>query len=395
MRKRERLDASAPTAAISLDFQAQAITIYNPTPNLVAVRIGSTAIPSGVASADVWLGPYLAQTYPVDGASFGLALVGRGAALEFDTALPGAVLVTFTRDEPPPTYSTIDLSELATQERQLYNHPAEAAISGSTIITPGGSTRTIELVIAAGTSTLTRVALTGVQSGIAYFDSFAPFVNFGKLLAPFYAALDTTLQLSWFSSVPVGNAFKVIGHIGVYRGAYDLDGPERVKAFLTDETDTLISAANPLDVTGVVSVFGTVAATQSGAWSVAAVAPAAGVVLLPAAVRAATPTTPTARYQGAWPGLAIYLDVFAAPGAQTLTLQVLTTNPVGQQPIAYQAAAIGAGGNYAWQLRPGLLAGALANFTQVNVALPGSYAIRVVHSGAGNWTYALSYDVLP
>jgi len=393
MRRVEQL-SYGQTAVYDLQFRCVLLSIQNPTQYTLLIRTGGTDIPGSVAASSYTVPPVSAMNLPVTGNTFAMGFGLPQLALA-PLGLPTSATITMLDEhERPPQFGSMPLAQtssysLAPQELLLYTHAAEAAVSSSTIITPGSSVRTLELAIDAGTSTLTRVAITGVQSGLPYLDSFAPFVNFGKLLCPFFAALDTSVQISWFSSVAAGSGFRVIGHLDVQRGGYDLDGPQRVKAFLTDNTDTLIGSANPLYVRG------TVSALAVGVVS-------APVTLLPLAARAGTTLAGIVANPGGYRGLRVYLHLTALGGGAGIGVRCDVRDSVNGNAvstIALPAAADSANaiGDWAWE---GGVGYPDRNRTQnlmksVNMGPANQVAIYANPIDAATYTYSLSYEWLP
>lgn len=117
--------------------------------------------------------------------------------------------------------------------------------------------------------------------------------------------------------------------------------------------------------------------------------------LLPSGTRAATQAPAAANVTNA-PGAAalwFVLDVTAAPGAQTLQLQVYTDFPGVPERllVAFPVTPVTTGTYYYV-----LAAGAVETIAQTTVEVlglppPPRWNVGVVHSAGGSWTYSLSY----
>lgn len=90
-------------------------------------------------------------------------------------------------------------------------------------------------------------------------------------------------------------------------------------------------------------------------------------------------------------GIIVYVNVTAAPGAETITLILEEQDPVSgtwAQIIATNAN--NGTGLMRLKMKPAIQsisAGALQ--VQIQDTLPAIWRVRVAHSGAGNWTYSM------
>jgi hypothetical protein len=132
------------------------------------------------------------------------------------------------------------------------------------------------------------------------------------------------------------------------------------------------------------------------AGAAAPVARHASGTLLASAARTATTQAPQQSTENAR-AIVIGLHVTANPGgAETLEVRVYGVDPVSGalgDEFAVLAAAAATNAVYRLMIGPGL-SGAPAAPTRNKayaLPLPPVYAVAVVHSGAGSWTYSLSY----
>lgn len=91
-------------------------------------------------------------------------------------------------------------------------------------------------------------------------------------------------------------------------------------------------------------------------------------------------------------GLSIFLDITAAPGAQSLTLAIEAKDPASGKWVALlTGAAITATGTTHYQIYPGITD--VAN-QRLSIALPDVWRVTVTHSGAGSWTYSVGATLI-
>ena len=259
MRRRFTLDSTTSTLPVSLDFVAQAITVYNPTPNLVAVRIGSTGIPSSAATAEIWIGPYSAQSYPVDGSSYGLALlpVRSGTALATDALLPADVRVTFTAGEPAPDYSSVDFSTFGATEAiisDVFARPAGAYVDGPflvpswarTLIVSRLGVETASFNLTAGPTLRTMLSFNPLTVNERQDEAQQEY------FAPWYPATETQVTVNYTASAAVSNGYQVRASRHPYAGAARgvQDGRQRVNVVPLGLNALPVAVTNPLPVVG-------------------------------------------------------------------------------------------------------------------------------------------------
>lgn len=104
-------------------------------------------------------------------------------------------------------------------------------------------------------------------------------------------------------------------------------------------------------------------------------------------------------------GLQLFLDITATPNnAETLTVSILSLDPIGgtdiralttfpATPAASTLGAAPAAGSreFVYILYPGAVESvATTNLEVQGIPAPRSYQVRVTHSSAGSWTYALA-----
>lgn len=116
-------------------------------------------------------------------------------------------------------------------------------------------------------------------------------------------------------------------------------------------------------------------------------------VLLASAVRGATAAS-DAQDNVDGRGLVCYFDLSAVPGVVTVQLVVQALDPASGAWIDLASdAAQSAVGKRELLVYPGGAAGGAFD-TVVSAPLPKTWRVRIVHSGAGNFTYSVGYSLV-
>lgn len=209
-------------------------------------------------------------------------------------------------------------------------------------------------------------------------------------------------------------------------------GSDNVTVANTSANPVPVSAPDPLDVTvigtvpvsGTVAVSGTVTTTYSGTQSVNATVQGTPAVTisgtlpafaaiptvavqnfstaLPASVdqtlfasAARTATAMTSdqtndRYRSAY----LYWNITVVPGAQTVQLVIEGKDPAGTYYPLLQSTAVATVSTLVVALGPGItVMGGIG--LALPIGLPRTWRARIVHSGAGSFTYGLYLSLLP
>lgn len=157
-------------------------------------------------------------------------------------------------------------------------------------------------------------------------------------------------------------------------------------------SDSLMELISRLDTNDIAAI---------GAASPAAAVAADEATLLASAVRTSTQTLTDVVNTALARGALLILDVTAVTAAQTLTLEIQAKDIAsGKYLTIGSTGAIGGAatlvGTYALMCYPGLTAinALLTTLFGSAVPLPYTWRARVVHSGAGNFTYSLGRSLL-
>lgn len=143
MRRIERL-ANGEAGSYHLVFQAETLTVFNPSPQAAYVRVGSSQPPADADTADIVVPPFSNLTVAVDGTEFGVRMGGPVAPtnpynLSFCT-------LWFAAGEPPPTHSSLALSEIQTSITNAtipVSGSVDANVTNATIPVSGSVNATI------------------------------------------------------------------------------------------------------------------------------------------------------------------------------------------------------------------------------------------------------------
>jgi hypothetical protein len=118
------------------------------------------------------------------------------------------------------------------------------------------------------------------------------------------------------------------------------------------------------------------------------------VTLLPSAVRTTTQTLSGRTNQnhsgGKW-----VLNVTAAPGAQTLTLNVFSETAAGNLALVGRITGIGTTGTWLLSIGPHQSGTTPTNSAVFPLPLPTRCTVQIVYSGGGAWSYTLCETLMP
>lgn len=115
-----------------------------------------------------------------------------------------------------------------------------------------------------------------------------------------------------------------------------------------------------------------------------------GTALASAARTSTTNASDIVNYNGR--GVAIWFDITAVPGAQTVTLTVEVKDPVsGKYSQVFAGAAESGIATRFYEVYPGITE---TSNVDVSVALPRTFRVVVTHSGGGSFTYSVGYCII-
>lgn len=119
--------------------------------------------------------------------------------------------------------------------------------------------------------------------------------------------------------------------------------------------------------------------------------------VLASAVRAASNQSPEFSNEGTYRGLLMFLNITAVPGVQTITLNIEAQDILTGVWQTYAIIpATAATGNLYILVYPGAVETlAIGNLTVQGLPLPRRWRVNMSHSGAGNFTYSVSAQLLP
>ncbi len=120
---------------------------------------------------------------------------------------------------------------------------------------------------------------------------------------------------------------------------------------------------------------------------------ARNIVALPSAVRTATTVSQDFRNDNDARGIAVFLDLTAVPGTDTVTVTLQGKDPASGKYYTLLAGAAQVGvATVRMVLYPGIPA--VANLA-ANDALPAVWRVSVAHSAASSFTYSVGVSELP
>lgn len=97
-------------------------------------------------------------------------------------------------------------------------------------------------------------------------------------------------------------------------------------------------------------------------------------------------------------GVMAFHNITAIPGAQTLQLRIMAVDPISsiQHFLDNSPLTRGSASLYLSQWLPASCTQDLNTLIYYNnTQIPRTFQFRVVHSGAGSWTYSLAYCLIP
>jgi len=395
MRQRYSLALAAPQR-VSLPWNADSITVSNLSQYTLLVRVGADSAPVAVADADYIVPPLGLEVIPVAGKLFGFLLTATPSLSNAPPGMPSTCQAVISAGERTPAFASANLASiyLATAQTLIRRRPDSAAgVFGEGPYSVPSNTRTLHLT---GISAdMLDIAVLGVQSGIFYVNGGYPWTTTLLQSFPFFPALDSQVQV-------IGNGGGTHNNYTLLASAETAPpgywAENRKQEILAEQKGNWSVAAAQSGAWSVAqSGAWSVAATQSGVWSVTARPPARTLTQLAAsAVRNVTATYGPITADGAR-GVRLYLNVTAVPGAQTLTLNLRALNNLraNTYDIAAATAAINATGMYIAEYYPGADAPIAGNtVARQSIRLPIDAYALVNHSGAGNWTYSIDYELL-
>ncbi len=150
MKTQIRINSTNPRQSVGLPYSAEWLTVLNPTPSIVFVRIGAPDAPTA-SNADIQIPPAAVLTFPVTGSSFGFSLDVSAIMTQVLAGLSDTAFIWLGRDEVPPSGMTLaypksTLSDSALSQQVYANQPYNAVVGPFDLSAWGGLIAAIENV---------------------------------------------------------------------------------------------------------------------------------------------------------------------------------------------------------------------------------------------------------
>lgn len=150
MKTQIRINSTNPRQSVGLPYSAEWLTVLNPTPSIVFVRIGAPDAPTA-SNADIQVPPAAVLTFPVTGSSFGFSLDVSAIMTQVLAGLSDTAFIWLGRDEVPPSGMTLaypksTLSDSALSQQIYANQPYNAVVGPFDLSAWGGLIAAIENV---------------------------------------------------------------------------------------------------------------------------------------------------------------------------------------------------------------------------------------------------------
>lgn len=217
-----RLDSNTTQQSINLEFDAEILSVINPTAQSIGVSVGGNIPPQNVQSADIWIPADSGINYPVVGRNFAAAFMPP-LLVNAPTGIPTAANLFFTAQEPVPNFGAFPLSTLAIQSL-ADTILLSVAIPGATYtnsITITSDILSIGIFTGGGGLPYNgTLQVTGHQSGYNYAVGALPPPRLDRPIM----SVDTQLDITVANNANAGLTLLVIGHRYVSEGARNSGG---------------------------------------------------------------------------------------------------------------------------------------------------------------------------
>ena len=211
-----RLDSNNTQQSINLEFDAEVLSVINPTAQSIGVSVGGNIPPQTVQSADIWIPADSGINYPVVGRNFAAAFMPP-LLVNAPTGIPTAANLFFTAQEPVPNFGAFPLSTLATQSLAdvvLLPQTIVGTWSGPPAIPPQwvlSLTPDIRAVSVLFNASIAGASISGQVTYASYVNTEIASDSRRRISANI-SAMDATVTIQAWSIAGGGGNISVVGH---------------------------------------------------------------------------------------------------------------------------------------------------------------------------------------
>ena len=224
-----RLDSNNTQQSINLEFDAEILSVINPTAQSIGISVGGNIPPQTVQSADIWIPADSGINYPVVGRNFAAAFMPP-LLVNAPSGIPTAANLFFTAQEAVPNFGAFPLSTLATQAlADVVLVPASSLAQNQSILLSvpiSPDIMAVSVVFSASHSAGCGAKIVGQTTGATYLNAVtSPLSDELVFTVRVFASLDSVLQVTPFTGAFGAGleSYTVVGH------RYDVPGPLNIR----------------------------------------------------------------------------------------------------------------------------------------------------------------------
>jgi hypothetical protein len=173
VRQLVKLSATNTHQSVNLEFDAEILSVINPTAQSIGVSVGGNISPDSIQTADIWIPAMSGLNYPIVGRNFAVAYM-LPSLVNAPTGIPTSANLFFTAHENVPNFGAFPLSTLATQALADVGLIPLQRIAVSTFfqitvpVTPDIQSVTLILSLPLN---VTLETIIGSQTGVYYYEA--------------------------------------------------------------------------------------------------------------------------------------------------------------------------------------------------------------------------------